>query len=190
MARSPGEVQARILANLTARTGKTVEQWSRLAAKSGPMSRQERVGWLMREHGLGHVTATLIAAHAEGKAPDYSDAAALLDGMFAGPKAELRPVYDALIRAARSLGKDVEVVPCRTQVTLRRRRQFAWIKPSTRTRIDLGLALPGIPAGGRLVRIAGANDQDRVRLRIPIASTAGIDEEVRRWLKTAYDLDA
>jgi Domain of unknown function (DUF5655)/Domain of unknown function (DUF4287) len=190
MPRTLAEVQERILANLTARTGKTLEQWSRFAVKAGPASRKERVGWLMKEHGLGRVAASLIAAHAEGRAPDYRNTAALLDGMFAGPKAELRPVYDALIRAARSLGKDVEVIPCQTQVTLRRRRQFAWIKPSTRTRIDLGLALPGVSAGGQLVEIAGADAQDRVRLRIPIASKAGVDEEVRRWLKTAYDFNA
>ncbi len=183
-------MQEKILSNLAARTGRTVQQWCSVTAKSGPAGRRERLEWLMREQGLGRVAASLIAARVEGRATGYGDAAALVDGMFAGPKAELRPVYDALVRVATELGKDVKVVPCRTQVTLCRRRQFAWIKPAARTRLDLGLALPGFKAGGRLIEITGANDKDRVRLRIPITAVSGVDGEVRQLLKAAYDLDA
>ena len=81
-------------------------------------------------------------------------------------------------------------MPCRTQVTLRRNRQFAWIKPATNTRLDLGLALPGVKPAGRLPPVAGTNDKDRVRLRIAVNDPGAIDAELKRWLKAAYDLHA
>ena len=110
--------------------------------------------------------------------------------MFSGPKAALRPIYERVVRTALALGRDVRVLPCKTQVTLQRRRQIAWVKPATRTRIDLGLALPGVEAGGRLIALPSRDDKDRVRLRITLASPDEVDAEVARWLKAAYDLDA
>jgi hypothetical protein len=188
MGKTPGEMQAAIAANLKKRTGKSVEDWADEARRFAPASRRGRVGWLIEEHGLPRTAASMIAAFAEGEV-DYSDAAALLAGMFAKSRAALRPIYDDIVKAATALGSDVQVLPCRTQVTLRRKRQFAWIKPSA-ARLDLGLALTGITPAGRLLPIPGTNAQDRVRLRIAVAGRDEVDAELKRWLKTAYDLDA
>ncbi len=92
----------------------------------------------------------------------------------------------------KSLGADVKVCPCKTIVPLYRRYVFAQIKPATRTRIDLGLALKGA-AGAlpvRLLDTGAAARGDRITHRIPLTSLDDIDEEVERWLKVAYDLDA
>ena len=187
MGKTPGEMQAAIAANLKKRTGKSVEEWADEARRFAPASRRGRVGWLIKEHGLPRTAASMIAARVEGEA-DYSDPAALLAGLFAGGKAALRPIYDDIVKAATALGSDVQVLPCRTQVTLRRRRQFAWIKAGA-ARLDLGLALPGLTPAGRLLPVAGTDAQDRVRLRIAVAARNEVDAEVKRWLKTAYDLD-
>jgi len=187
MGKTPGEMQAAIAANLKQRTGKSVQEWADEARRFAPASRRGRVGWLIKEHGLPRTAAGMIAARAEGET-DYSDAAALLAGIFAGAKAALRPIYDDIVKAATALGSDVEVLPCRTQVTLRRKRQFAWIKAGA-ARLDLGLALRGVTPGGRLLPVAGTNAQDRVRLRIAVAGRDEVDTELKRWLKAAYDLD-
>ncbi len=187
MGKTPGEMQAAIAANLKRHTGKGVEEWADEARRFAPASRRGRVGWLMKEHGLGRVAAGMIASRAEGEI-DYSDPAALLSGLFTGPKAALRPIYDEIVNAASALGSEVHVLPCRTQVTLRRKRQFAWIR-ATAARLDLGVALPGFAPGGRLLPVAGTDEQDRVRLRIAVARRAEVDAELKRWLKTAYDLD-
>jgi hypothetical protein len=71
-----------------------------------------------------------------------------------------------------------------------RNHVFAQIKPTTATRIDLGLALGPIEAEGRLIDTGGFARKDRITHRIPIASLAEIDREVKRWLRTAYDRDA
>src|SRR5215813_14531685 len=110
--------------------------------------------------------------------------------MFAGSKAGLLPVYDALLKLGLSVGKDVKACPCQTIVPLYRKHVFAQIKPTTRTRIDFGFALGGMKGDGRLVETGGFAKKDRITHRIGISSLADIDDEVKRWLKVAYDLDA
>jgi hypothetical protein len=110
--------------------------------------------------------------------------------MYSGAKAGLKPIYDALLKLGRSLGSDVTVCPCQTMVPLYRNHVFAQIKPATRTRIDLGLALKDTKTPKRLINTGGFAKKDRITHRIEITSLAEIDEEVKRWLKRAYDMDA
>src|SRR5262249_56364069 len=103
---------------------------------------------------------------------------------------ELRPTYDALLKLGLSMGKDVKACPCTTIVPLYRKHVFAQIKPTTRTRIDLGFALGARKAEGRLIDTGGYAKKDRITHRIPISSAAEIDGEVMKWLRAAYDADA
>ncbi len=85
----------------------------------------------------------------------------LVDAQYAGPKAALRPLYDALAQAAQGLGKDVEIMPRSSQVTFSRTRSFAVVRAATRDRIDLALKLAGAKATARLVanpRMPGTSD--------------------------------
>ena len=117
-------------------------------------------------------------------------AVAYVEAMFAGGKAPLRPIYDELLRLGLAVAPDVKACPCETIVPLYRNHVFAQIKPATKTRIDLGFALKDTPATGRLIDTGGFAKKDRITHRIPISSLAEIDDEVRRWLKVAYDMDA
>jgi hypothetical protein len=101
----------------------------------------------------------------------------------------LRPIFDALLKLGFSLGNDVKACPCKTIVPLYRKHVFAEIKPSTRTRIDLGFALKETLAIGRLIDTGGFEKKDRITHRIPITSLADIDDEVQSWLKKAYEMD-
>jgi hypothetical protein len=105
-------------------------------------------------------------------------------------KSELRPIYDALLKLGLKVGKDAKACPCRTIVPLYRNHVFAQIKPTTRTRIDLGLALGGMKPKGRLIDTGGFAKKDRITHRIPIESVKNIDDEVKHWLKVAYERDA
>jgi len=115
------------------------------------------------------------------------DAAGYVEAMFSGPKAALRPLYDALYDLARSLGKDVKISPGKTIVSIFRTHVIAQIKPSTRTRIDFGLALGDTPAGGRLIDTGGLAKKDRITHRIEVHSLDDIDEELKGWLRKAYE---
>ncbi len=188
MPKTPGEMIAAIKSNLPAKTGKTFAEWVQLA-RSGPKTAKECRDWLKEQHGLGHGTADIIAAEAcqQGGSTVYEDGAALIDAMYAGPKAELRPIYEALTKAVAKLGKDAELTPCKTYVGIRRKRQFGLIRPTTPQRVDLGLALPDVKAQGRLEE-ARSLGNERITRVVKIAAVREIDADVKRWLKAAYDL--
>ncbi len=184
------------IADLPKKTGQTLEEWVRLVRKSGPPTERERRDWLKKEHGLGHNAAMLIAERADGKGTENDSPEAYLkaaegyvEAMFAGGKAGLRPLYDVLLRLALKLGPDVKACPCTTIVPLYRTHVFAQLKPTTRTRLDLGLFLKGADPPARLLDTGGLARGDRITHRIPITKPAEIDDEVKHWLRTAYELD-
>jgi Domain of unknown function (DUF5655)/Domain of unknown function (DUF4287) len=184
------------VATLKEKTGRSLDEWLKLIRKSGPPSEKERREWLKKEHGLGTNTAWWLAERAEGKGDETSDpdeylraAERYVDGMYAGSKSALRPIYDHLLQLGLGLGKDVKACPCQTIVPLYRNHVFAQIKPATRTRIDLGFALGARAAEGRLIDTGGYAKKDRITHRIPISSLDEIDAEVKHWLHTAYQED-
>ena len=72
-----------------------------------------------------------------GMPPEYASPAAYLataeryvEQMFSGPKAALRPIYNALLKAGLSMGNDTKACPCKTIVPIYRRHVIAQIKPS------------------------------------------------------------
>jgi len=187
----------RWIAALPEQTGKSLDQWIALVKKSGPPTEKERRDWLKTKHKLGTNAASWIAERADGKNTEDDDPVAYLEAaesyvvqMFSGSKAALRPIYDELLQLGLKQGKDAKACPCQTIVPLYRNHVFAQINPATRTRIDFGFALQGAKPTGRLIDTGGYAKKDRITHRIPITSAAEIDDEVRRWLKTAYDLDA
>ena len=182
---------------LKPKTGRSLDEWLKFIKKSGPKTEQERRDWLKKEHGLGTNSAWWLAERAEGKGGEDDDPDAYLkaaegyvEKMFAGPKAGLRPIYDALLKLGLSVGKDVKACPCQTIVPLYRKHVFAQIKPTTQTRIDFGFALKDLKATGRLIDTGGFAKKDRITHRIAITQLADIDDEVKRWLRHAYELDA
>jgi len=114
-----------------------------------------------------------------------------VEEQYAGPKEKLRPIYDELLKLGKSLGEDVKACPCRTIVPLYREHVFAQIKPTTNSRIDLGLALTHFKGKlpKRIIDTGGLGKRDRITHRIEISTTNQIDDEVKKWLKIAYDLD-
>ena len=110
--------------------------------------------------------------------------------MFTGGKAGLRPVYEALLKVGLSAGRDIKACPCKTIVPLYRNHVIAQIKPTTRTRIDFGLALGATKAPKRLIDTGGFKKGDRITHRIEVTSPGDIDADLKRWLKKAYELDA
>jgi hypothetical protein len=178
-------------AKLLERTGKTLEQWVELVRAAGPPTEKERRAWLKDEHGLTTNYAWWVAERAEGRgAAEHYDPEALVEAIFAGARAGLRPLYEALLKLGLGLGKDVKACPCKTIVPLYRRHVFAQLKPTTRTRLDLGLALGDTPFSGRLVDTGGRAKDDRITHRIEITRPDDIDDEVKCWLHAAYEMDS
>jgi hypothetical protein len=185
------------IAELPAKTGRSLDDWLLLVKKSGPASEAERRVWLKEKYKLGTNSAWWIAERAEGKGLEDADPQAYLaaaegyvEQMFAGKKAALKPAYERLLKLGLSVGKDVKACPGKTIVPLYRNHVFAQIKPATNTRIDFGLALGNRKTPKRLINTGGYEKKDRITHRIEIRNAAEIDDELKRWLKIAYELDA
>ena len=181
---------------LPQKTGRSLEEWIAFVKKAGPPTEKERREWLKKEHKLGTNSASWIAERADGKGTEEDSAQAYLeaaekwvDEMFSGPRATLRPVYDQLLKVALSVGKDAKACPGKTIVALYRNHVFAQIKPSTNTRVDMGFALGNMKTPKRLVDTGGFEKKDRITRRIEVKSKADIDDELKRWLKKAYEMD-
>ncbi|MEP6690537.1 MAG: DUF5655 domain-containing protein [Gemmatimonadaceae bacterium] len=183
-----------IIVRMKEKTGRSLDEWVALVDAQGPVGEAERTAWLKREHELGANYAAWIAARSFGKGLDDGDpdaylraAPVMVDTMYDGAKRALRPIHDALVALGRSLGDDVKVCPCATIVPLFRMHVFAQIKPSTRTRIDLGLALGDRAATGRLIDTGGRAKKDRITHRVAMATLANVDAEVEAWMRAAYE---
>jgi hypothetical protein len=187
-----------VLANVAKTTGKTLDEWTHLIKNSGPADDKACYEWLKKEHKVGGTTAWMVAQHAFGKNSEDTDPAAYLhnapqwvEAMYVGVKSALRPIHDALIKLGQSMGSDVKICPCQTVVPLYRNHVIAQIKPTTNTRIDFGLALKGAKKKPpkRLIDTGGLQKGDRITHRFPITSVDEIDDQVKEWLRIAYELD-
>lgn len=187
------------IAALPTKTGKALEDWLSIANSSGIITRKELTQWLKSEWKFGTNQAGWIAEIALGDADSiamssnegYLQAAEnWIAQQYSDKKEHLRPVYDHLLTVALNIGEDVNACPTKTYLSLFRNNVFAQIKPTTNTRIDLGLALAGEPTVGKMIETGGAAKGDRITHRIPLQTIDDIDDEVEHWLKRAYDRDS
>jgi predicted transport protein len=186
MAQSPQEAEASMIANLKEKTGKTLEQWVAIAQKSKLAKHGEIVAMLKGDHELTHGYANLVAHKTlKSDAGSAADSGDLIEAQYAGAKAPLRPIYDALIKAISAFGKDVEIAPKNAYVSLRRSKQFAIIQPSTKTRVDVGINLKGHPTTERLEASGSFNAM--VSHRVRVEDLKSVDKELIGWLRKAYD---
>jgi hypothetical protein len=181
---------------LPVKTGKSLEQWISFINKNGPKTVEARRNWLKKEYKLGTNTAWWLADHAEGKRQEDLDPKAYIakaEEWVAAMKAKkplLVPFYEEVLQRVFQLGSDVKVCPCQTMVPFYRNNVFGKVTFSTRTRLDLGLCLRGVPFTKRLTDTGGTAKKDRITHNLAIASLDDLDAEVNAWLLKAYEMDA
>jgi len=90
------------------------------------------------------------------------------------------------MQATLALGDNVELAPKKGYLSLRRRKQFAMIQPSTASRVDVGLILGDMKPAGRLETAKGFNALFSHRVRL--TSVADVDTPLVGWLALAYQL--
>jgi len=204
------KARAAQLANIEQRTGKTLAQLAQIVKKSGLSKHGELVAMLKQDLGMGHGDANMLVhtvrqaeaagtpvgkagkagrpakagkAATPGKAAAAPATDAILDELYTGAKADLRPIHDRLLAALRKLG-DFEEAPKKAYVSYRRQKQFVTIGPATRTSVEVGLNVKGLDPTDRLEALPpGKMCSYRVRLGDP----AEVDAELVGWLKAAYE---
>lgn len=172
------------LANIQTKTNKSLDQLFDIIRQSGLSKHGEIRDMLKNSLGLGHGdanTLTLFFLNPPASSPVEDDA--VLDEIYAGPKAALRPIHEAIMAELSGWG-EFEIVPKKGYVSLRRKKQFAMLGPATNSRVELGLNMKGVPGTERLAeQPAGGMCQYKVKL----TSANEVDTELFGWLRTAFD---
>ena len=169
--------------NMPEKTGKSLDQWKKVLAKQSLAKHGEMVKFLKSEHQVTHGFAnTIVSLYRDGDQEKGGED--LVTAQYKG-KEGLFPVYEKLIKTISNFGKDVEIAPKKTSVSLRRSKQFALIKPATKTRIDLGLKIKGKATTERLEDSGPFGTMCTHRVRI--GDVKDVDKELMSWLKEAYE---
>lgn len=185
MAKSPEEMLESMVQNLKETTGKTLEQWLKIVKATKLEKHKPIVDHLKAEYGIGHGYANLIGQRALQPVDGPVAGDDLVAAQYAGAKAAVKPIYDALSAALRGFGSDVEFAPKKAYVSVRRSKQFAIIQPSTATRVDVGIQLKGKPPTARLEASGSFNSMVSHRVRVEAAGD--VNAELVKWLKEAYE---
>jgi hypothetical protein len=170
-----------MIANLRKSTGRSLEEWYGVLEATGLEKHGELMSHLKQEHGMSHGFANGIVLQYRSRGASTEDDD-LVDAQYAGTKAALRSVYDALVAAVRAFGDDVEVAPKRTAVSLRRSKQFAVIEPASAKRVQVGINLKGTPPTSRLLLAGGMCTH-----KVNVTDAGEVDGELLGWLREAYD---
>lgn len=177
------------LNNIQAKTGKTLDELSALVRQSGLTKHGQIRDMLIADLGLGYGDANTLVHYAlQSDGARAAQAGRLttndvLDGIYASPKASLRPIHDALMAEIDKFGP-FEIAPKKDYVSLRRKKQFAMIGPATKTRVEVGLNMKGIEATERLVAQPAGG---MCNYKVKVVEVGEVDAELITWIRQAYD---
>ena len=174
------------LANIEKRTGQSLDELAKLVKSSGLTKHGAIRDWLKNKLKMGHGDAnTLVHVVLQSSpvvADDVEGEEAATDRIYAGPKAALRAIHDAVMKEVRPLGP-FEIAPKKTYLSLRRKKQFAMVGPATNTQVEVGLNMKGVPGTSRLEALPpGGMCQYRVKL----TAANEVDKELVGWIRRAY----
>lgn len=187
-----------ILESVPEQTGKSVEDWAVLLVDAGVKTQKEITKYLRDTHNIARPTAAVLFSKINDIRRDFEDDAYLegapekISKQFSGGKARLRAVADKIFAVIDGLGDDVGASPTKSNVPFYRKHVFAQVEAATQNSIDVGLALGGysgaIPEG--LFDTEGVKPGDRITHVFKVKTLADVDDDLRSWLKMAYELDA
>ena len=167
--------------NIETKTGQSCDDLKAQLLATNLTKHMELVAFAKTTFGLGHGDANALVHFAlavEGKSDDT-----VLEELYSGPKAALRPIHDTLMEQLAAFG-DFEIAPKKGYLSLRRKKQFAMVGPATNTRVEVGINHKTLPGTERLVaQPAGGMCTHKVKL----TRESEIDTELLTWLRAAYD---
>lgn len=179
----PAAQAATQLANIVSSTGRSVAEWTEVVRATGLEKHGQIVSMLKADHGLTHGNANLLAKTVrDAMAGGPAGAEDLFAAQYAGRKAALLPIHDAVAAVADALGDDVDRVVQKTGVSYRRAKQFLLVQAPSATRIQLGLNLPATPDDDRVRETTGMCSH-----RVDLTSLDEVDDAVGGWIAQAYD---
>jgi len=167
--------------NMPKKTGKSLEEWKEILKEKSFTKHSEGVKYLKTEHDVTHGFANTIVTLSKDENNSTED---LVSIQYKG-KEGLIPIYKELISFIKTLGSDITITPKKGSVSIIRKRQFVLIKPATKTRIDLGFKLKDKPITERLENSGPFGTM--CTHRVQISEIKEMDNELKEWIKEAYE---
>jgi len=169
--------------NLKEKTGRNLDEWKAHLNGRGFEKHGEFMAYLKNDCGVSHGYANFIAHKARESDASSNSPDDLIEEQYQG-KESLRPIFEKLKAMILGLADDIEMAPKKTSISFRCKRQFALVKPSTKTRIDLGLKFNDRQTSGRLESSGpfGTMCSHRVQL----TSVDQVDNQLKGWLRDAH----
>lgn len=173
-----------MIENLHKNTGKSLKEWIEIVKKSGAEKHKEIIEFLKTKHQLTYGFANLIALKfRKADAGSAASSESLIENQYKGKEA-LLPIFNKLIEECKGLGNDLEIAPKNSYVSLRRKKQFALIQPTTKNRLDLGLNVKGFEFTSRFEKSGSFNSMCTHRVRLN--SVEEIDDSLLDSIRMAY----
>lgn len=177
---------ASVQASLERDTGKTLDQWIKIAKTCPETTPRKRTEWLREKYGLGvNRIAHILHAAFPPEGPSWDDPAALLDQLW--KEKEGRAIYEAVAKLVRKEFPDAIIGPRKTFVSFSRKIQFAGIVPGPKGSgsAELGLPLP-VSASKRLSSMKKRPWAEKHTAILVLKAPKDVDAEVKRLLKLAW----
>ena len=169
---------------LLEKTGKPLSHWVEVVKQSGIEKHSAIIKYLKTEHDFTHGYANFVAMKAREADAASANPDDLIAAQYSKGKEQLKPIYELLVEQISGMGEEIEFVPKRASVSVKTKKQFALIQPSTKTRIDLGLKLRNKPIGERLQGSGPFGSM--CTHRVQLFSIDDVDEELLEWIREAY----
>jgi hypothetical protein len=170
-------------------TGRSFEHWVELGRKKGPKDSKGLREWYRSTHGFSNMHAHWLAGAVLEPETDYGDPEPMVDALYSGDRAALRPVHEAVVDVLLGLGEDVTVTSCKTMVPAYRKHVFAELSPTSEG-VQVQMSLGDAPFRGRLARATKRMPGDRLTHEVVVRTRKDVDRELAAWLGRAYELGA
>ena len=183
---SPADMMTSVTGSMKERTGKSLEEWIAAVQSAGidPLDQKAVRNWLKDQGVLQNTQWAIADAAARAAGWERPSVEGYIESQYQGEKAVLLPIFDALREIIDGLGEDVSVEGRGGYTPFVRKRQFAAIQASTKTRVDLGLRFKQAPESA-LLSTASLPGQSTHKLGL--SSVDDITDEVADLIRVAYE---
>jgi hypothetical protein len=164
-------------------TGKSLEEWVKIARACPETKHKARLAWFKEKHGLLMNRASIVLEAAFKEAPGWDEPDALMAALWSD--ASLKAIYDKVEAAVLKLD-GVTLGPRKGFTAFSREFQFAAARPH-KGAVRLGLALS--PDTDDRLEPAKTKESwsERLKAATTLEKPADVDAGLKRLLKTAWE---
>lgn len=174
---------ASVAAGLERDTGKSLDDWVKIARTCPETKPRARAQWLKEHHGLGANRAAQVLSAAFPSEDGWDNPDKLREALWADPAS--RAIFEAVEKAATTL-PDVVLGQRKQFTAFSRKVQFASLRPVKGGKAMLGMAIEAA-ADPRLEAPKNEPWSERLHARLQLESPKQVDATVAALLKQAWE---